>query len=85
MECQPGVVGLQSGARKNAAARILGDLWCRVMHSSIQWPTHGHYVCATCGRLYPVPWANIDTAPQGSIASSASLPVACGNPSPARH
>jgi len=47
-----------SGTKTGAVAQVFGDLWCRAMHSSIRWPVHGHYVCATCGRSYPVPWAN---------------------------
>lgn len=35
----------------------LGDLWCRLMHTSPMWPIHGSYQCRECGRSYPVPWA----------------------------
>ena len=49
----------ESGTGSNTAVRTLGDLWCKLMHSSIMWPVHGYYACATCGRLYRVPWANI--------------------------
>ena len=34
----------------------LAKLWCRTMHGSPMWPSHGHYQCRTCGREYPVPW-----------------------------
>jgi hypothetical protein len=61
MKCLHGVASLQSGPKRNLAPRMFGDLWCRVMHSAIRWPVHGSYVCATCGRLYPVPWANPET------------------------
>jgi hypothetical protein len=30
--------------------------WCRQMHTSVRWPIHGRYNCATCGRTYTVPW-----------------------------
>jgi hypothetical protein len=34
----------------------LAEIWCRTMHGSPMWPSHGHYECRTCGREYPVPW-----------------------------
>jgi hypothetical protein len=34
----------------------LAKIWCRTMHDSPMWPSHGHYQCRTCGREYPVPW-----------------------------
>ena len=34
----------------------VGDLWCRLMHDDITWPSRGHYCCRRCGRLYPVRW-----------------------------
>ena len=56
----------ESDTERNAARRTFGDLWCSLMHSSVMWPIHGHYACATCGRQYPVPWANIQRAePRG--------------------
>ena len=36
-------------------ARI-ADLWCKLMHAGLMWPSHGHYECLTCGRQYPVSW-----------------------------
>jgi hypothetical protein len=39
------------------AAAKLGTLWCDMMHDSAMWPIHGQYLCRTCGRSYPVPWA----------------------------
>jgi hypothetical protein len=30
--------------------------WCRTFHSQSSWPTHGHYHCRACFRVYPVPW-----------------------------
>lgn len=32
------------------------EIWCKLMHTSLMWPTHGHYQCRTCGREYPVVW-----------------------------
>jgi len=34
----------------------VGDLWCRLMHDDITWPSRGQYCCRRCGRLYPVRW-----------------------------
>ena len=34
----------------------LSEMWCRTMHDSPMWPSHGRYECRTCGREYPVPW-----------------------------
>ena len=34
----------------------LAKTWCKAMHRSLMWPSHGHYQCRTCGREYPVPW-----------------------------
>jgi len=36
--------------------RNLAEIWCRTMHGSPMWPSHGHYECRTCGREYPVAW-----------------------------
>ena len=71
----PGLLNPDSGsteldAERNAPGKRLGDLWCRLMHSSIQWPLHGYYACATCGRLYPVPWANI----RGAVLTGTAVP-----------
>jgi hypothetical protein len=65
----------ESGAARNSAARTLGDLWCRLMHTSIMWPVHGYYACATCGRLYPVPWANIHGAVLAGTASGTAKEI----------
>ena len=32
------------------------ERWCKAMHRSLMWPSHGHYQCRTCGREYPVAW-----------------------------
>ena len=34
----------------------IAEIWCRTVHDSPMWPSHGHYQCRTCGREYPVPW-----------------------------
>ena len=34
----------------------VAEFWCKTMHSSPMWPSHGHYRCRTCGREYAVPW-----------------------------
>ncbi len=41
---------------RNASRSGVGELWCRLMHATPMWPSHGHYECRTCGRNYPVPW-----------------------------
>jgi hypothetical protein len=71
MNCLSGVVSPAPRTGKGDAARMIGDLWCKLTHSSIRWPVHGHYMCAKCGRSYPVPWANLDTA---KTAESAHAP-----------
>ena len=35
----------------------IGELWCKLMHTAPMWPMRGNYLCRTCGRSYPVPWA----------------------------
>jgi hypothetical protein len=42
--------------------RWFGEQWCHLMHPDVTWPIHGQYRCRTCGRTYPVPWANTGTA-----------------------
>ena len=51
----------------------LAEIWCRVMHRSLMWPSHGHYQCSTCGREYPVPW-ELDLA-LGSRTIAHAAPV----------
>ncbi len=36
--------------------RRIGEFWCKMMHPSPMWPSHGHYRCRTCGRKFTVPW-----------------------------
>jgi hypothetical protein len=40
---------------KTLQSRLAGA-WCRLMHGAPMWPIHGRYRCATCMRVYPVPW-----------------------------
>lgn len=35
---------------------MIGRLWCRLMHDGIINIHRGHYLCAVCHRLWPVPW-----------------------------
>ncbi len=39
-----------------ASRRYIAELWCKMLHPSPMWPSHGHYQCRACGRQYPVPW-----------------------------
>ena len=39
-----------------ASTGRLAAFWCKTMHRSPLWPSHGHYRCRTCFREYPVPW-----------------------------
>jgi hypothetical protein len=43
-------------AAGSATLERLAQAWCRVMHDSAMWPTHGQYQCRSCHRHYPVPW-----------------------------
>lgn len=63
-----GFLSPQSGSERNAGTRTLGHLWCSLMHE-IRWPIHGHYRCASCGRLYSVPWENVhgDALPRAAV------------------
>lgn len=36
--------------------RMIGNLWCKLLHNQTTWPMHGHYECRSCGRRYPVMW-----------------------------
>ena len=77
MRYLPGFVNPESDAGNNAAAKVIGDLWCKFMHSSIMWPVRGYYACATCGRLYPVPWANLQGVALGGqgVALAGTAPM----------
>jgi len=41
---------------KIASRGYIAEIWCRTMHDSPMWPSHGHYQCRSCGREYLVPW-----------------------------
>src|ERR1700694_1977914 len=47
----------QASAACQTAAWKFGTLWCDFIHDAPMWPIHGEYECRTCGRRYPVPWA----------------------------
>lgn len=40
----------------------LSAMWCAFMHDSPMWPIHGRYQCRTCGRYFPVQWADAGKA-----------------------
>jgi hypothetical protein len=71
MRCLLAFLSLGSDTGSNTAVRTPGDLWCKLMHSPIMWPVHGYYACATGGRLYTVPWANIHRA---MLPGTAAMP-----------
>jgi len=49
----------------------IAEIWCRTLHTSPMWPSHGHYQCRTCGREYLVPWElDIAKAPWRQRAES---------------
>jgi hypothetical protein len=55
------------------------ELWCYVFHSNTMWPLRDSYRCRTCGRIYPVPWANTGWVPANVIPRRAnSDPVTIG-------
>jgi hypothetical protein len=58
VRCLLDFVRPERGREINPGARTLGHLWCSLMHA-IKWPIHGHYRCAICGRVYPVPWEKL--------------------------
>ena len=42
----------------------MGDLWCRLMHDDITWPSHGQYRCRRCNLVHLVPWeVGVATSP----------------------
>jgi hypothetical protein len=47
--------------------KMLADTWCTLMHEQPMWPIHGRYECRTCGRQYPVPWAEPETGGRRSL------------------
>jgi hypothetical protein len=34
----------------------IANLWCKLMHTELMWPSHGQYECRTCGRRHRVCW-----------------------------
>lgn len=45
----------------------VGELWCRLMHDDITWPSHGQYRCRRCNLVHLVPWeASVATSPTQS-------------------
>jgi transposase-like protein len=39
-----------------ASRHRLAEFWCKLMHPTPMWPSHGRYRCRTCRRDYVVPW-----------------------------
>ena len=39
--------------------------WCRHFHKKVMRPVNGKYVCASCLRDWPVPWAQGDDSRAG--------------------
>lgn len=35
---------------------LVSRFWCLHFHKSLMRPVHGTYKCATCLRMWPVPW-----------------------------
>src|SRR5690349_2390757 len=48
----------------------IADLWCRLMHTALMWPSHGQYECRTCGRRHRVCWEQRPPAEPGVLAMS---------------
>jgi hypothetical protein len=48
----------------------IADLWCRLMHTALMWPSHGQYECRTCGRRHRVCWEQYPPAEPCVIAMS---------------
>ena len=47
---------------KKTFLSYIAELWCKSVHASPMWPSHGHYRCRTCNREYPVPWEAVQVA-----------------------
>lgn len=37
--------------------------FCGTFHGRVMWAGYATYECATCGRRWPVPWADAAIAP----------------------
>ncbi len=48
-------LGKESRSMKPTNTRV-ARLWCKLMHTEVTWPSHGHYECRTCGQRYRVCW-----------------------------
>jgi hypothetical protein len=35
---------------------MIGQLWCKRMHTRAMWPIHGRYICPQCLRVHAVAW-----------------------------
>jgi hypothetical protein len=42
--------------------------WCRAVHKDVFHPVHGKYICGTCLREWPVPWAGPKNGPYVGLA-----------------
>jgi hypothetical protein len=51
-------------AAESMTLERLATAWCHLMHDSAMWPAHGEYECRSCGRHYPVPWAEPKRRPR---------------------
>ncbi len=58
----------QGGSMKRTQTRI-ACFWCRLMHATPMWPTHGQYECGTCGRHWAC-WGQPVLATQRAPLSS---------------
>jgi hypothetical protein len=52
---------------------MLGEWWCRAMHTELSTPKNGRYQCLQCRRVYVVPWLIIEEA--GFCRTSAGYQV----------
>ncbi|MFN3325225.1 MAG: hypothetical protein ACK5AZ_17155 [Bryobacteraceae bacterium] len=48
----------------------VGEAWCVALHDNPGWPVNGRYVCRTCYRVYPIPWAGTEQR-SASVAEAA--------------
>jgi hypothetical protein len=49
-----------------ASTGRLAAFWCKTMHPSPMWPSHGQYRCRTCFREYPVQWEPVSVIKRAS-------------------
>lgn len=43
--------------------QLIGELWCKAVHTQTMWPVNGNYLCAKCLRRYPVAWESKTATP----------------------